>query len=627
MTTPTSFKTFAARTSRSLIGREWRPVVKGSNTRSFTGYLILAGVLLATAPALDIYTKLILTVSFIYGLTAISIDLLWGYTGVLSYAHGALFGIGAYAVAITATTSGNGGLSTVLLGGMIGIVAACVVALAVGGLSFHSKADWLYVGVVSFAVPFIFERVTLAGGKVTGSSSGLSGYMQSIFKPTQWYMLTGIVLLVVLFAATVLVRSDTGTLFKAIRENEIRCTYLGIRVSRVKNLLFIATAALTALAGALLASSQNVVAPDLGGIMAATMMVIWVALGGRGTLVGPVIAAVVIDYVTAKIGAEFPFIWQLGLGVAFLGVVLYLPGGLMSLIRAPLTLLARRFPWASGNPHVADLKIRTCASTSTMPKQGDLPLLQVEGVTCQFGSFTAVSGVDIEAGAGEIVSIVGPNGAGKSTLMRCISNGTYRTAGSIHIAGVSIKQMSPARVATLGVSQKFQHASVFGALTVGECLRIARAQAVRPSLWRRVRTLDVPVSAVHVLEATGLNEMLSVPADDLSHGQKQALELAMVMATDPKVVLLDEPTAGLSHEERTVLGGIFRQIAHDEGKLVILVEHDLDFVREISSRILVLHQGELLLDGSVEEVANSRLVQEIYTGTFDEQELADAREN
>jgi branched-chain amino acid transport system permease protein len=610
--------------SLSSLARGLLPRTGATNTRSLTVYVILAAVLLATAPALDIYTKMILTVSFIYGLTAISIDLLWGYAGVLSYAHGALFGIGAYAVAITATTRGDGLMGTVLLGGAIGIVVACLVALAVGGLSFHSRADWLYVGVVSFAVPFIFERLTLAGGEVTGSSSGLSAFLQSVFKPTQWYLLTGIILLVVLFGATVLVRSDTGTLFKAIRENEMRCTYLGIRVNRVKNLLFTATAALTAFAGALLASSQNVVAPDLGGIMAATMMVIWVALGGRGTLIGPVIAAVVIDYVTAIIGAEFPFIWQLGLGVAFLLVVLYLPGRLMSLLQAPLALLARRFAWARPDERAAELEIRVGQSTSGPTNRDDQPVLQLKDVTCRFA---AVSGVDIQAGAGEIVSIVGPNGAGKSTLMRCISNGTYRTAGSVRVGGESIKEMSPARVAALGVSQKFQHASVFGALNVGECLRIARASALRPSLWRRERILELPPSAVRVLEATGLSEMLSVPAEDLSHGQKQALELAMVMSTDPKVVLLDEPTAGLSHEERTVLGTIFRQIAAEEGKLVILVEHDLDFVREISSRILVLHQGRLLLDGSVEEVANSKLVQEIYTGTFDEQELADARES
>lgn len=594
-------------------------------SRALLAILAVAALLVITAPAVDVYTKMILTVSFIYGLTAISIDLLWGYTGVLSYAHGALFGIGAYAVAICASSDSLADKTTaILLGTGIGIVAASVAALAIGVLSFHSKADWLYVGVVSFAAPFIFERVVLAGGETTGSSSGLSGYVAPILAPTEWYLLTGLILLGTLFAAMLVVHSDTGTLLKAIRENETRCTYLGIRVNRVKTVLFTVTAALTAFGGALLASSQNVVAPDLGGIMAATVMVIWVALGGRGTLIGPVIAAVVIDYVTAVIGAEFPFVWQLGLGVAFLLVVLYLPGGLMSVVSLPLAWIGAKLPRRHRTPPSAGT-IRLLATPRTAP-DGRTPLVYLEGVTCRFGSLTAVSGIDLEAHSTEVVSIVGPNGAGKSTLMRCISDGKFRTSGTVEIAGRSIARMEPAAVAALGVSRKFQHASVFGPLTVFECLRTARMRASRPSLWRRDKVLELPSAAMRVLESTGLALALHEPADTLSHGQKQALELAMVMATDPTVVLLDEPTAGLSHEERSVLGTVFREIAA-EGKLVILVEHDLDFVREISSRIVVLHQGELMLDGPVADVVNSRVVKEIYTGTFEEAELVDAQES
>ncbi|KUI38559.1 hypothetical protein AU194_08705 [Mycobacterium sp. GA-2829] len=593
--------------------------------RALAAIVAVGTLLLLTAPAIDVYTKMILTVSFIYGLTAISIDLLWGYTGVLSYAHGALFGIGAYAVAISASSDSLSDKTTaILLGAVIGIAAACVTALAIGVLSFHSKADWLYVGVVSFAAPFIFERVVLAGGDTTGSSSGLSGYVTPLLAPTQWYLLTGGILLGALFAAMLVVYSDTGTLLKAIRENETRCTYLGIRVNRVKTVLFTVTAALTAFGGALLASSQNVVAPDLGGIMAATLMVIWVALGGRGTLVGPVVAAVVIDYVTAVIGAEFPFVWQLGLGVAFLLVVLYLPGGLMSVVSIPLAWIRTKLRRRQAVPPSRGTIRQVAAPQSASDSRN--PLLYLERVTCRFGSLTAVSGIDLQARAGEVVSIVGPNGAGKSTLMRCISDGKFRTAGVVEIAGRSIARKEPAAVAAMGVSRKFQHASVFGPLTVFECLRIARTRASRPSLWRRDGILELPTAAARVLDATGLHLVLHEPAGTLSHGQKQALELAMVMATDPTVVLLDEPTAGLSHEERSVLGAVFREIAAD-GKLVILVEHDLDFVRAISSRIVVLHQGELLLDGSVDEVVTSRVVKEIYTGTFEEAELADAHES
>lgn len=615
-----------ASATSGLKDRVGRIATTPSISRSLGGYLALGAVLVFTAPQLDVYTQLILTVSFIYGLTAVSVDLLWGYTGILSYASGAFFGIGAYAVAIFATQSGEGTLRTVVIGGVVGLFASAAVAAIVGGLSFHSKADWLYVGVVSFAAPFIFERVVLASGTYSGSSSGLAAYMMFTLDPTTWYLLVGSFLLVVMFAASVMVRSDTGTLLKAIRENEIRCTFLGVQANRVKLVLFVATSCLTAVAGILFAVSQNVVAPDIGGIMAATLMVIWVALGGRGTLIGPVVAAVSIDYATAIVGAEFPFVWQLGLGVAFLLVVLYLPGGLASILGKPWSMARKRLVGESRDLRASAVTLRSTAGADAEISFDRKLVLQMSGVTCQFGSVTAVSDVSLDGSAGEILSIVGPNGAGKSTLMRCISNGTFRTSGEIVVDGQSIGRKSPSRISALGVSQKFQHASIFDALSIGECLRISIARSKRPSMWRRDKVLELPPSAIRVLEATGLDQLLDARAGDLSHGQKQALELAMVMATDPKVVLLDEPTAGLSHDERAVLGGIFREIAEISGKLVILVEHDLDFVREISSRMVVLHQGELLLNGSVDEVVNSSLVRDIYTGTLEEQEFTVANE-
>lgn len=589
------------------------------------GFLVAGAVLIATAATLDTYTQMILTVSFIYGLTAISVDLLWGYTGILSYASGAFFGVGAYALAVVATQAGSGGFPMILFGGAVGLVVSMVVAAIVGGLSFHSKADWLYVGVVSFAAPFIFERVVLANAAYTGSSSGLAAYMTFMLDPTQWYIIIGLILLVFLFLAMVVVRSDTGTLLKAIRENEVRSNFLGIESNRIKLILFITTGCLTAFAGLLFASSQNVVAPDLGGIMAATLMVIWVALGGRGTLIWPVIAAVAIDYATAVVGARFPFVWQLGLGIAFLVVVLYFPGGLAAAVNKGWRVITRK--GKDYEPQVPHVDIVTIPESFETLDRGTDPVVRIDDVTCKFGSLTAVSHVTLDGYAGEVISIVGPNGAGKSTLMRCISNGTYRTSGEITVGGQSIKRMSPSRICALGVSQKFQHASVFEALTVGECLRIATARDRRPSLFRRDHQVHLPFSAVRVLEVTGLHAAMDVRSGDLSHGQKQALELAMVMATDPQVVLLDEPTAGLSTDERALLGTVFREIAERLGKLVILVEHDLDFVQEISTRMVVLHQGELLLDGTVAEVVSAPIVREIYTGTVDDQEVSLAHDH
>jgi len=209
---------------------------------------------------------------------------------------------------------------------------------------------------------------------------------------------------------------------------------------------------------------------------------------------------------------------------------------------------------------------------------------------------------------------VGPNGAGKTTLMRCIADGLERSGGRIEVNGHDIGRSPPEFCVRLGVGRKFQTANVFNTLTVAECLRIARARLDRPSVFSRSGVIRLPPAAYRTLVATGLDQRLDSPAGILSHGLKQALELAMVLALEARVILLDEPTAGLTKEERAVIGGILKDLVKVDGLCVLLVEHDLDFVRQISSRVVVLHQGKILLDGSVDEVVESNLVKSIYSG-------------
>jgi branched-chain amino acid transport system permease protein len=212
------------------------------------------------------------------------------------------------------------------------------------------------------------------------------------------------------------------------------------------------------------------------------------------------------------------------------------------------------------------------------------------------------------------LSLVGPNGAGKTTLIRCLSDGRERSTGFVAIAGQAIDRLPPNRVVQFGLGRKFQAASVFETLTVAECLRVARTHRARPSLISTSAVLELPAAAISVVERSGLSDQLNQEARNLSHGLKQALELAMVLSLEPEVLLLDEPTAGLTRAERQAFANILALLASRDRLCILLVEHDLDFVREISSRIIVLHQGKIALDGSVEEVVGSSLVREIYTG-------------
>jgi branched-chain amino acid transport system permease protein len=179
---------------------------------------------------------------------------------------------------------------------------------------------------------------------------------------------------------------------------------------------------------------------------------------------------------------------------------------------------------------------------------------------------------------------------------------------------VEIGRRSPEACVRLGLGRKFQTPNVFDTLSVAQSLRIARAGHEGLSPVRRADTVQLPAAAMQVVTATGLASQLGTTVKHLSHGAKQALELAMVLAMEPRVLLLDEPTAGLTKAERTLIGTILVALVRDHGLCILLVEHDLEFVREISSRIVVLHQGRILLDGTVAEVTGSELVRTIYTG-------------
>jgi branched-chain amino acid transport system permease protein len=241
-------------------------------------------------------------------------------------------------------------------------------------------------------------------------------------------------------------------------------------------------------------------------------------------------------------------------------------------------------------------------------------VLELRGVGKSYGSLEVLRDVGLEAYRGEVLGIVGPNGAGKTTLLRCIADGRERSTGEVLINGRRVDGLPPQECVALGVSRKFQTPNVFEALTVLDCLRVARSYRRPASPWRRSREVELPGPALHAVEVAGLLPLLETPAGHLSHGAKQALELAMVLALEPTVLLLDEPTAGLTRDERAAVGGVLRELAASHRLCLLLIEHDLDFVREISTRLIVLHQGRVLLDGPLAEVADSELIRGIYVG-------------
>ena len=544
------------------------------------------------------YTMNVLTRSMVYAMIAITVDLLWGFTGILTFGQSAFFGVGAYATALVLSHIG-GGAENFLLALGLSILLPALLAGLVGWLSFYHGSTPLYASVISLVVPIVLTQAIFAGGAFTGSSSGLVGYPVMKLGAPNYFRLVGVTLIAFAALALIFVRSDAGRLLVAIRDNSMRASYLGIRTQSVQIWLMVVLGGVAGLAGFLYANAGKMVAPEIAGFGFGTQMVVWTALGGRGTIIGPVLGALGIDYFGAQLSGAMPYLWQLVIGVLFITMILFIPRGLAGF-------------WPKSKAQRAVPTLVALPDKRETGSEG--PLLSVKDLQKSYGSYTVLDGIHFDLKAGELVSIVGPNGAGKTTLLRCLSDGTEKIRGAVHLGGKNIAGSTPEKVVALGIGRKFQVASVFESMSVAECLRLSRARHERPSLWRRAPEIALPQAAIDILKLTGLDQKLGEEVRNLSHGMRQSLELAMVVALQPRLILLDEPTAGLTKSERSLIGDVLVRLTRDAGYAAILIEHDLDFVKEISQRIVVLHQGKLVMDGSVNEVVNSDLVKSIYSG-------------
>jgi len=239
-------------------------------------------------------------------------------------------------------------------------------------------------------------------------------------------------------------------------------------------------------------------------------------------------------------------------------------------------------------------------------------LLDVRNLTVKFGGFTALSDVSLRIEPGEVRVIIGPNGAGKTTLLDVLCGKTRATSGSIEFEGVDLARVSEYQITRLGIGRKFQTPSVYEDLTVYQNLEISvlEGQSLRSSIFGDRAEFDERIIAVS--RVTEIESLLNQRAGILSHGQKQWLEIGMLLVQHPKLVLLDEPVAGMSLKERDRTVELIQRIA--ERQAIVVIEHDMDFVRKLARKVTVLHQGAVLCEGNVETVQSDARVQEVYLG-------------
>ena len=239
------------------------------------------------------------------------------------------------------------------------------------------------------------------------------------------------------------------------------------------------------------------------------------------------------------------------------------------------------------------------------------PILEIRGLDTVFDTFRAIDGLDLTVSEGELRFLIGPNGAGKTTLIDTVTGLVRPAAGSVRFAGRELVGMKEFDIVRAGVGRTFQTPTVFERLSVVENVDLAASfRLALPRLLRRRKGIDQPAAAA--LDQVGLLALAGRPAGTLSHGQRQWLEIGMLLVQDPRLLLLDEPVAGMTREERTRTGELLQEIALT--RTLVVIEHDMDFVRRFASSVTVLHQGKLLCEGTLAEVQANPVVQEVYLG-------------
>ncbi len=582
----------------------------------------LVAIVVLMPQLLGTYYLSLLTESLLYGIVALSLDLVWGYTGIPDLGHALWFGTGALAVGMMTTNVDpnglvlgvHGGLGRHVAGIVIGMGVAGLVALVVGLLSFsQGESDPFYIAIVTLALTVVAGTLYTQETKYTGGDNGLFGFAYRGFSGETWYYLCAVLLLLVAAGALVLVRSDFGLVMRAVRDNQRRVRFFGTNVEAVKIGVFVLGAMLAALGGGVYATIVGFVSAPLFGFLFSTQILIWVAVGGRGTIIGPVIGAIGLSFVTSKLSASYPTEWALFLGALFVAVVVFVPDG----VYPPVVRLGRRLLHRRRPPRIGRTLEHAPPQRPALRPRGE-PICVVSEIEFAYGALKVLRGVDFEIRAGELLCIVGPNGAGKSTMLNVLTDGKLPASGSIsffvHDGEVVRKGRPIHRIARAGIARKFQIPHLFDSLTVAETILLASRKGRIPSLFRRTKRIPVPRSVLDIVAATALEGREDTPSPALAHGLKQGLELAAAVSVRPELLLLDEPTAGLTGNERHVIGDVFRRLV-EAGMTIVLIEHDLDFVARVADRVIVLHGGKVVESGTPAEVSESAVVREAYVGT------------
>ena len=515
-----------------------------------------------------------------YGLFAVALDLAWGRTGIVSIGHAVFFGLGTYGVAIALVRHGSP-----LLGGIIGIVLAALLGLFTAAVGLRRATNPSTMAVLTLAITLLAEKIARDWWSVTGGSSGL--YVPPLTSTYSYYYICFVasVGVVGLLWLTVLNR-PLGNRLTAIRLNDRRAEHLGIPIFRERVIAFALSAIVSAIAGCLSAPWMSSVSPDRVGIVLSTQVLVWVAVGGKATILGPFVGAVVLTYGQDVLASSMGDSYLLLLGVLFIFSVLVVPNGIAGLF---LT-----------GPQLANTTPTAKASAAPQRETGG-DVLDADRIEKRFAGNRVLGGVDLRVKEAEIVCLIGPNGAGKTTLINILSGAIACNAGTVKLRGERIETTPPHYRVAAGLARTFQIPSLFSGLTVAEHLILARQEA------GMVVSLPESYARLERDHAGQRVEMLSL-------SDRRSLEIAMALCSRPAVLLLDEPAAGLARHEASALAKTLRALRDQVGCSIVCVEHDMEIVRDLADRVICLHHGKVISQGTMAEVSANTEVRRAYLG-------------